>query len=113
LNFLSFFFVCYRVCFIIWKQKRGKHHKSYICQTCIVFKIFWICNIFKYKNLYSSLFKLGLPVIYINNTEARGRKSFTSICFVFFPPHNIVYSKSPIYNNLNGPGVNIKGPCFT
>jgi hypothetical protein len=26
---------------------------------------------------------------------------------------NIVYSKSPVYNNLNGPGVNIKGPCFT
>jgi hypothetical protein len=21
--------------------------------------------------------------------------------------------KSPVYNNLNGPGVNIKGPCFT
>jgi hypothetical protein len=27
--------------------------------------------------------------------------------------YNIVYSKSPVYNNLNGPGVNIKGPCFT
>jgi hypothetical protein len=31
----------------------------------------------------------------------------------FFFHHNIVYSKSPVYNNLNGPGVNIKGPCFT
>ena len=28
---------------------------------------------------------------------------------IFF--HNIVYSTSPVYNNLNGPGVNIKGPC--
>jgi hypothetical protein len=27
--------------------------------------------------------------------------------------HNIFYSKSPVYNSLNGPGVNIKGPCFT
>jgi hypothetical protein len=27
--------------------------------------------------------------------------------------HNIVYSKSPVYNNLNGPGVNIIGPSFT
>jgi hypothetical protein len=27
--------------------------------------------------------------------------------------HNIVYSKSPVYNNLNGPGVNIKDLCFT
>ena len=33
--------------------------------------------------------------------------------FFFFFYHNIVYSKSPVYNNLNGPGVNIKGPCFT
>ena len=33
--------------------------------------------------------------------------------FSFFLHHNIVYSKSPVYNNLNGPGVNIKGPCFT
>ena len=33
--------------------------------------------------------------------------------FFFFFHHNIVYSKSPVYNNLNGPGVNIKGPCFT
>ena len=31
-------------------------------------------------------------------------------CFCFFH-HNIVYSKSPVYNNLNGPRVNIKGPC--
>jgi hypothetical protein len=41
------------------------------------------------------------------------------ICFFFFFfsffffHHNIVYSKSPVYNNLNDPGVNIKGPCFT
>jgi hypothetical protein len=27
--------------------------------------------------------------------------------FLFFLHHNIVYSKSPVYNNLNGPGVNI------
>jgi hypothetical protein len=27
--------------------------------------------------------------------------------FFFFLHHNIVYSKSPVYNNLNGPGVNI------
>jgi hypothetical protein len=33
--------------------------------------------------------------------------------FIFFFHHNIVYSKSPVYNNLNDPGVNIKGPCFT
>jgi hypothetical protein len=33
--------------------------------------------------------------------------------FSFFLHHNIVYSKSPVYNNLNDPGVNIKGPCFT
>jgi hypothetical protein len=33
--------------------------------------------------------------------------------FFFFLHHNIVYSKFPVYNNLNGPGVNIKGPCFT
>ena len=33
--------------------------------------------------------------------------------FFFFFHHNIVYSKSPVYNNLNVPGVNIKGPCFT
>ena len=30
----------------------------------------------------------------------------------FFLHHNIVYSKSPVYNNLNGPGVNIKGPMY-
>jgi hypothetical protein len=34
-------------------------------------------------------------------------------CFYFLLYHNIVYSKSLFYNNLNGPGVNIKGPCFT
>jgi hypothetical protein len=33
--------------------------------------------------------------------------------FSVFFHHNIVYSKSPVYNNLNGPGVNIKGPYFT
>jgi hypothetical protein len=32
---------------------------------------------------------------------------------VFFLHHNIVYSKSPVYNNLNGPGVNIKCPSFS
>ena len=33
--------------------------------------------------------------------------------YFFFLHHNIVYSKSPVYNNLNGPGAHIKGPCFT
>ena len=38
-----------------------------------------------------------------------------SFCLYFIKSEtfNIVYSKSPAYNNLNGPGVNIKGPCFT
>ena len=36
----------------------------------------------------------------------------TTFFFILFFFHNIVYSKSPVYNNLNGPGVNIKGPCF-
>ena len=38
---------------------------------------------------------------------------FFVFVFCFFLHHNVVYSKSPVYNNLNGPGVNIKGPCFT
>lgn len=25
----------------------------------------------------------------------------------------MVYSKMPIYNNLHGPGLHIKGPCYT
>jgi hypothetical protein len=40
-------------------------------------------------------------------------KKYNVLYFVnifFFFHHNIVYSKSPVYNNLNGPGVNIKGP---
>ena len=36
---------------------------------------------------------------------------FLFVC-LFFLHHNIVYSKSPVYNNLNGPGVNIKGPMY-
>ena len=32
---------------------------------------------------------------------------------IFGLHHNIVYSKSPVYNNLNGPGAHIKGPCLT
>jgi hypothetical protein len=35
-----------------------------------------------------------------------------SLYFVLFLHHNIVYSKSPVYNNINGPGVDIKGPCL-
>jgi hypothetical protein len=31
----------------------------------------------------------------------------------FFLHHNIVYSKSPVYNNLNDPGAHIKCHCFT
>jgi hypothetical protein len=42
----------------------------------------------------------------------QGLKFFVFV-FAFFLYHNIVYSKSPVYNNLNGPGVNIKCPCFT
>ena len=30
----------------------------------------------------------------------------------FFLHHNIVYSKSPVYNNINGTGAHIKGTCL-
>ena len=36
---------------------------------------------------------------------------YISFFFVFvFLHHNIVYSKSPVNNNLNGPGADFKGP---
>jgi hypothetical protein len=47
------------------------------------------------------------------NIQAIGIIKIFFFIFFFFFHHNIVYSKSPVYNNLNSPGVNIKGPCFT
>jgi hypothetical protein len=41
------------------------------------------------------------------------RYYFLTLSFLWFLlHHNIVYSKSPVYNNLNGPEVNIKGPIL-
>jgi hypothetical protein len=31
---------------------------------------------------------------------------------IFFLHHNIVYSKSPVYNNINDTGAHIKGTCL-
>jgi hypothetical protein len=84
-------------------------------------------NVVKYKKIHEAraFFLLFFLLLSMNQRS----KKFTCFCngiyqnsmycnrliisFFFLLHHNIVYSKSPVYTNLNGPGVNIKGPCFT
>jgi hypothetical protein len=60
-----------------------------------------------WKNNLKKKLKCTLQTSHINEIDKNKLELFrNNIC-------NIVYSKSPVYNNINGPGVDIKGPCFT
>jgi hypothetical protein len=54
-------------------------------------------------DLWDTDFKWKIPnSIYLPNTSMWNKIAKSLMAYFFFLHHNIVYSKSPVYNNLNG-----------